>query len=182
MQCKWNSGRRMPFQLASARVTSSASAACPAQPWEEEPLWGSESEGNPSSCSQQQASCILFQQAEDGAMPVYMLYKIFPRIWKKIYVGCLIPVRRLLAPKSSDCFSYLFWRESSFSHQICICRSMVLISSDLVTVVYLLAYWGNLPTAASIPYHRPCFLPCLQDVVLHKNFKTNTRGNSEEFI
>lgn len=121
-------------------------------------------------------------QAVDGAMPVYMLNKIFPRIWKKSQVSCLIPVRRLLAHKGSNCFSYLFWRESSFLHQICICRSMLLISSDLTVVVHLLSYLRNLPAAASSPYAWLCILPCLQDVVMHKNFKTNTRGNSEELI
>lgn len=171
----------MPFHLASARVTSSASAACQAQPREEEPLCRVR-EGSPSSCSQQQASCMLFQQAENGAMPVYMLYKIFPRIWKKSFINCLIPVRRLLAHGSSNCFSYLFWRESSFLHQICICRSMLFFSSDLVVVFNLLSFLGNLLTAASIPYHQPCFLPCLQDVVLYKHFKANTRGNSEKLI
>lgn len=172
----------MPFQLALARVTSSASAVCQAQLWEEELLCRLRvREGSPSSCSQQQASCTLFQQAEDGAMPAYMLYKIFPRLWKKSCISCLIPVRRQLAHKNSNCFSYLFWRESSFFHQICICGSMLFISSDLAAVVHL-PYLGNLPAAASIPYHRPCFLPCLEELVLHKNFKANIRGNSEKLI
>lgn len=172
----------MAFQLALARVTSCASAVCQAQLWEEElPCRLRVREGSPSSCSRQQASCTLFQQAEDGAMPVYMLYKIFPRLWKKNYISCLILVRRQLAHKNSNCFSYLFWRESSFFHQIRICRSMLFSSSDLAAVVHL-PYLGNLPAAASVPCHWPWFLPCLEDVVLHKNFKANARGDSEKLI
>lgn len=157
-------------------------AACWAQLREEEPPGRLSQRGQPQLLLPAAGFLHTIPAGRDGAMPVYLLYKIFPRIWKKSYIRCFISVRRLLAHESSNCFSYLFWRESSFFHQICICRSMLFVSSDLAAVVRLLSFLGNLPPAASLPYHRPCFLPCLQDAVLHKIFETNTRDNSEELI
>lgn len=66
--------------------------------WEEELLCMFRvRESNPSSCPWQKAPCVSLQQAEDGAMPMYVVYTIFPRNWKKSQMSCLIPVRRLLA-------------------------------------------------------------------------------------
>lgn len=75
-------------------------------------------ESNPSSCSWQKASHMSCQQAEDGAMPMYTVYTIFPGNWKKSWMSCLIPVRRLLAHQRLFCFLFpliCFGRSQSLS-------------------------------------------------------------------
>lgn len=140
---------------------------------------------NPSSCSQQMTSRMLFQQRmEPCVMCMWCTqYSLEPGksiLWvaSSLLGGCWL----LREDNYVSCFLLSVLEGVSFFHQICICGSMLPILQQPCYGCSSLFYLGNLSAAVFVYCHLLCFLPCLQYVVRHNYYKTNTRDSSEELI